>query len=169
MVILQRLCKNSSIRIHDINSIVIHKTAVAMMEGSKDAEGTLSWFMDSKSGVSSHYLIDGDGTIYQCVPDFMVAWHAGVSQLHGVAEVNQFSLGIELVGLDSEEMTEQQMEALLELCIEKCHDYKIPLNRVVGHCHIAPGRKADPGPRFDWFTFLNTLGAKVSEKEINGG
>jgi len=152
-------------RVHDINAIVVHKTE------SGNVEGTLEWFNDSKSGVSSHYVIDSDGTIYQCVPDFMVAWHAGKSQLHGVSEVNQFSLGIELVGLDSDELTEQQMEALVELCVERCHDHKIPLNRVVGHCHIAipPGRKTDPGQKFDWFTFLNTLGARVSQKEINGG
>lgn len=171
MVILPRLCKNMSPRLHDINAIVIHKTAVAMMDGPADAENTLQWFTDSKSNVSAHYLIDNDGTIYQCVPDFMVAWHAGSSSLYGVLEVNQFSLGIELVGLDSEEITEQQMEALLELCVEKCHDHKIPLNRVVGHNHIAipVGRKTDPGQRFDWFSFLNTLGARISQKEINGG
>lgn len=171
MVILPRFCKNMAPRVLGINCIVIHKTAVTMMEGSVDAENTLQWFMDPHSKVSAHYLIDNDGTIYQCVPDNAVAWHSGNSQLYGVGEVNQFSLGIELVGLDSEEMTEQQMEALLELCVEKCHDYKIPLNRIVGHNHIAipPGRKTDPGLKFDWFAFLNTLGAQVSQKEINCG
>ena len=172
MVIIQRLIKhNTSPRVHDINCLVIHKTAVKMMEGSKDAENTLGWFASEKSGASAHYVIDNDGTIYLCVPDFMVAWHAGKSVIHGIPEVNQFSLGIELVGLDKEEMPDAQMEALLELCAEKCYEHKIPLNRVVGHSHIAipPGRKSDPGVLFDWFNFLNTLGAKISEKEIIGG
>ena len=168
MVIIPRLVKNSAPRLIDITSIIIHKTESKMVEGTKDVEGVISWFNNVDSQVSAHYVIDDDGTIYQCVLDNMVAWHAGKGQLHNQPEVNQFSIGIEIIGFVSDELTDLQLEALIELCEEKCFKYKIPLNKVVGHQHVATpfGRKTDPGLLFPWFEFLNVLGARISEREV---
>lgn len=145
------------------NCIVIHDT------GGHDETGTISWFLNAESKVSSHYLITKKGIVYRFVPDEYVAWHAGRSLLHGESNVNKFSFGVELVDdNDAEGYPEGQIEALLELCTNLCVAHRIPLNRVVGHNHVAtpPGRKVDPGRDFPWYDFLNTLGARVAEKEF---
>src|SRR3990167_5333766 len=122
----------------DISAIIIHDT------GAKTAKSTLNWFLNPASKVSSHYLIDRDGTIYRCVDDESEAWHAGISNLHGKEQVNEFSVGIELVDADEKDKyPDEQLEALLEVCVELCEEHHIPLNRIVGHCHVAPGRKVD--------------------------
>ena len=134
-----------------ITAIVLHDT------GGENAEGTLSWFMDPASRVSSHYLVGLDGTVYALVPDQQRAWHAGRSILHGVGVVNDFSIGIEIVDADdTTPYPEPQVDALVELVAGLCQTYRIPLNRVVGHADICIplGRKADPGPDFPWFDFL---------------
>jgi len=103
--------------------------------------------------VSAHYVIDRDGTVYRCVPDELRAWHAGASELEGRTDVNDFSLGIELVGFATETFTDAQIDVLVELCVELCLKYPaITVARIVGHSDIAtpPGRKTDPGPHFPW-------------------
>ena len=143
-----------------INAIIIHDT------GGKTALGTIEWFVDLESNVSSHYLIDKDGTTYQFVEDEDKAWHAGVSSLHGIDNVNNFSVGIELVDNNDKDIyPQEQIDSLIELCALLCMEHKIPLNRVVGHKDVAPGRKVDPGNDFPWFEFLITLGATIGEKE----
>lgn len=132
-----------------IDAIVLHDT------GGKTAASTLSWFASPASQVSSHYLIDRDGTVYQCVPEEEKAWHAGQSALWGRGEVNEFSLGVELVDdNDADRYPAGQLAALVDLCADCCRRYRIPLNRVVGHEHIAPGRKSDPGRDFQWYDVL---------------
>lgn len=146
-----------------IGAIVLHDT------GGKTAQGTLAWFNNPRSLVSSHYLIEKDGTIYQCVPDEEKAWHAGRSELFGVPDVNEFSIGIELVDDDDENVyPEDQMRALVELCAELVGKYEIPLHQIVGHEHICvpPGRKVDPGSDFDWFLFLLNVAEFVLKKRI---
>lgn len=102
-------------------------------------------------------VIDRDGTIYRVVPDDRVAWHAGKSTLHAQPNVNGFSLGVELVDADdgvNDPYPEAQLNAAAEWCGIACARYRIPLNRIVGHRDIAPGRKVDPGSDFAWSDFL---------------
>lgn len=108
--------------------------------------------------VSAHYLIDRAGDIYQLVDDENVAWHAGKSSLRGRSirnSCNDFSIGIELVGGAFAEFTDEQYESLIELVRDKILvSNPIPKENMVGHEHIAPGRKTDPGKQFDWERFF---------------
>ncbi len=98
--------------------------------------------------VSAHVLIERDGTLTQFVSFNDCAWHAGVSELNGRAACNDFSIGIELEGTDFEAFTDVQYEALNSVIAAMIAAY--PINAVRGHCNIAPDRKTDPGPFFDW-------------------
>src|SRR5690606_8634176 len=101
--------------------------------------------------VSSHLLIRRDGELVQYVPFGRRAWHAGVSRWGGRSACNDFSIGIELEGCDDKPYTEAQYRNLIAAVAAIQAAYSaITLDRVVGHCHIAPGRKTDPGPYFDW-------------------
>lgn len=101
--------------------------------------------------VSSHLLIRRDGELVQYVPFVRRAWHAGVSRWGGRSACNDFSIGIELEGCDDRPYTEAQYESLIAAVAAIRAAYPaIAPERVVGHCHIAPGRKTDPGPYFDW-------------------
>jgi N-acetylmuramoyl-L-alanine amidase len=147
-----------------IDTIVLHDT------GGKTARSAIMWFLNPESKVSSHYIIDKDGTIYKCIPDSDKAWHAGVSSLHGRQNVNDFSLGIEIVdNNDTDPYPEPQLNAVIDLVVSLCMEYHVPLNRIVGHADVAPGRKTDPGKDFPWFDFLNTVGSLLSEKVIENG
>lgn len=152
---------NRSNRVQPISCIVVHDT------GGHGVEGTLDWFRRKESQVSAHVVIDRDGTIYRVVPDNFVAWHAGESSLHGATKVNQFSLGVELVDdSDSDEYSSQQWSSLVSWCAVKAVKYKVPLSRVIGHCHVSPGRKIDPGPDFDWYRFGRSLAVKMDIVEL---
>lgn len=98
--------------------------------------------------VSAHFFIRRDGTLIQFVSTQQRAWHAGVSTFEGRQRCNDFSIGIELEGTDVLPYTPQQYMALSRLTpvLQARH----PLRAVQGHEHIAPGRKTDPGPAFDW-------------------
>jgi AmpD protein len=101
--------------------------------------------------VSAHLLIRRDGELVQFVDLWRRAWHAGPSQFEGRTACNDFSIGIELEGTDDIPYTNQQYKRLTEVT----HDIMarwpaITPERIVGHCDIAPGRKTDPGPAFDW-------------------
>jgi AmpD protein len=101
--------------------------------------------------VSAHFLIRRDGALVQFVSTQDRAWHAGVSSFEGRGGCNDFSIGIELEGCDDEPYTSLQYERLIELTRVLCATYpEITPQRIVGHCDIAPGRKTDPGARFDW-------------------
>lgn len=98
--------------------------------------------------VSAHFFIRRDGALLQFVPCAMRAWHAGESSWYGRARCNDFSIGIELEGSDETSFTDAQysrLEALSRLLLAY-----YPLAAGVGHADIAPGRKTDPGPYFDW-------------------
>jgi len=101
--------------------------------------------------VSAHLLIRRDGEVVQYVPFHRRAWHAGVSCHGGREACNDFSIGIELEGTDTVPYTEAQYRVLDELLplLRRAYPAIGPAD-VVGHCHIAPGRKTDPGPAFDW-------------------
>lgn len=105
--------------------------------------------------VSSHFLIRRDGELLQFVPCTQRAWHAGVSNWRGRERCNDFSLGIELEGSDFEPFTEAQYATLLVLTETLRNTY--PIEDIVGHNDIAPGRKTDPGPYFDWSRLSRAL------------
>jgi AmpD protein len=101
--------------------------------------------------VSAHFLIERDGTITQFVSCNERAWHAGQSCYAERENCNDFSLGIELEGTDELPYTEAQYAALVELIGVLQQGYPaLSLERICGHSDIAPGRKTDPGPAFDW-------------------
>ena len=101
--------------------------------------------------VSAHLLIRRDGELVQYVPFDRRAWHAGVSSYRGRERVNDFSIGIELEGCDSHPFEEVQYERLLAVLGWLRERYPtIAADAVTGHADIAPGRKCDPGPHFDW-------------------
>ncbi len=101
--------------------------------------------------VSAHFYVDRGGRVTQFVDTDLKAWHAGESALGGVPDVNRFSVGIELEGDEATPYAEEQYAALGRLLAEirRAHPRVVP-ERVVGHEHVAPGRKRDPGPLFDW-------------------
>lgn len=101
--------------------------------------------------VSAHFLIQRDGEIVQFVSTYDRAWHAGVSMFEERERCNDFSIGIELEGTDTIPYTDEQYATLRRLlpALRARH----PLRAVRGHEHIAPGRKTDPGPAFDWKRF----------------
>jgi AmpD protein len=98
--------------------------------------------------VSSHFLIRRDGELIQFVPCSKRAWHAGVSSWHGRERCNDFSIGIELEGSDDTPFEEAQYCVLNALLAVLGQTYRI--TGITGHSDIAPGRKTDPGPFFDW-------------------
>jgi AmpD protein len=98
--------------------------------------------------VSSHFVIRRDGELLQFVSCDARAWHAGRSSFRGREHCNDFSIGIELEGLEGEGFEASQYDALAALLRELRATY--PLQAVTGHEHVAPGRKQDPGPGFDW-------------------
>jgi AmpD protein len=98
--------------------------------------------------VSAHFFIERQGKVWQFVSCDDRAWHAGVSQYRGRSNCNDDSIGIELEGLEGETFEAAQYDALSQLCQALRQQY--PIAHVAGHEHIAPGRKKDPGPGFDW-------------------
>ncbi|MBA1181665.1 1,6-anhydro-N-acetylmuramyl-L-alanine amidase AmpD [Pseudomonas psychrotolerans] len=101
--------------------------------------------------VAAHFLIERDGTVTQFVSCAQRAWHAGVSSFDGRENCNDFSLGIELEGTDDLAYTDAQYRALGRLTRALQRAYPaITAERIQGHSDIAPGRKTDPGPAFDW-------------------
>lgn len=98
--------------------------------------------------VSAHFLIRRDGELIQFVPCRRRAWHAGVSSWRGRTACNDFSIGIELEGSDDVAFEDAQYERLGSLLAELRQRY--PIEAVTGHSDIAPGRKTDPGPHFQW-------------------
>ena len=105
--------------------------------------------------VSTHFLIHRGGELVQFVPCANRAWHAGLSNWRGRECCNDFSLGVELVGDDDQPFTEEQYLRLAELTLLLRRRY--PVVDVVGHADIAPGRKTDPGPAFDWGYYRELL------------
>jgi AmpD protein len=105
--------------------------------------------------VSSHFVVRRDGSLLQFVPIQRRAWHAGVSSWRGRAGCNDFSVGVELEGLDDAAFEDRQYERLAALV--KSLRVALPLRDIAAHSDIAPGRKTDPGSRFDWARLLSAL------------
>lgn len=110
--------------------------------------------------VSAHFLIRRDAALVQFVPCARRAWHAGVSCWNGRERCNDFSIGIELEGSDDTPYEEAQYAALVALAGSLRARY--PIAAVVRHSDIAPGRKTDPGPAFDWARLQRALAAQAA-------
>jgi N-acetylmuramoyl-L-alanine amidase len=132
-----------------IDAIVLHHTV-----SGGTAEDTGRRFQDPKAEVSSHYIVDKEGTIVQSVEDKDRAWHAGKSVFKGREDVNDFSIGIEMVnkGDGKDPFTDEQYEALGKLVAFLQSEYDIPRDRITGHKDIAlpKGRKVDPADNFSY-------------------
>jgi len=105
--------------------------------------------------VSAHFLIRRESELIQLVPCAKRAWHAGSSSWRGRERCNDFSVGVELEGADDQAYSDSQYSRLAELLVALRRRY--PIVDVVGHIDIAPGRKTDPGPAFDWGHFRESL------------
>lgn len=108
--------------------------------------------------VSAHLLIERSGALIQFVPLELRAWHAGRSCFEGQENCNDFSIGIELEGTDEQPYTDAQYRALVAVTLQLQQRFaQLTDARIVGHSDIAPGRKTDPGPAFDWDRFRAQL------------
>ena len=105
--------------------------------------------------VSAHFLIRRDGAIVQFVPCSKRAWHAGVSTWQGRSACNDFSIGVELEGSDEVPFSDRQYTSLARLTRLLQRSY--PIRAIAGHADIAPGRKTDPGPCFDWSRYIAAI------------
>ena len=105
--------------------------------------------------VSAHFLIRRSGSLLQFVPGDRRAWHAGVSSWAGRPRCNDFSIGVELEGTDDIPYTAAQYVRLARLT--RLLRQRYPITDIAGHSDIAPGRKTDPGPSFDWKRFRTLL------------
>jgi len=161
-----------------ITLIVLHYTATG------SAEAAIRWFQNSQAKASAHYLIDRDGAVTRMVPENKKAWHAGKSEWKGRQNVNEFSIGIELVNWGNlvqrnnifytwlKDFTEpysgtkpvflenawwesypDTQVASLKLLFGEIKK-RLPIEEIVGHKDISPGRKIDPGPAFPWKSVL---------------
>jgi N-acetylmuramoyl-L-alanine amidase len=131
-----------------VDTLILHYT------GMPTAAAAMERLRDPATKVSAHYLIDEDGTVVRLVPEERRAWHAGVSEWHGRAGLNDCSIGLELVNPGHEwgyrPFTEAQYDACIALCRAIVARWLIPPSRVLAHSDVAPARKQDPGELFDW-------------------
>jgi AmpD protein len=151
----------------DIDLVVVHSISLPPGEFGGDGvqrlfTNTLDWeahpYFKSIEGmeVSAHFYIRRGGELWQFVSCDDRAWHAGNSAYRGRANCNDDSIGIELEGLEGGDFEPAQYEALADLCAAIAQHY--PIRHIAGHEHIAPGRKLDPGPGFDWPRVRASLG-----------
>jgi len=145
-----------------VEVLIIHAISLPVgVYGGPDVERLFTNQLDTESQptyadlkglrVSAHLFIRRDGQVVQFVPFTGRAWHAGVSRCEGRERVNDFSVGIEMEGTDRSPFEEAQYEALVQASRVLLMRYPvITADRLYGHSDIAPGRKSDPGPYFDW-------------------
>lgn len=154
---------------YDVDVIIIH--CISLPPGEYGSGAISRFFVNQLSAdehpyyqgmahltVSAHFLIERDGKLIQFVPTHKRAWHAGESVCLGRPKVNNFSIGVELEGLDTDTdgYTDEQYRVLKVLLAVLQNAYPgIAKNNVFAHSDIAPGRKPDPGPYFDWARALS--------------
>ena len=134
-----------------IKYIIVHYTCM------KNQKVAIARLQSKVAKVSSHYVISKNGTIYQMVDDINVAWHAGKSKWGKDINLNSKSIGIELVNKGNEKYPDIQIKNLCLLIKYLKNKHKIDKKHVLGHSHISPNRKFDPGPLFPW-SYLNKKG-----------
>ncbi len=148
--------------------LILHYT------GMDSALKACDWLCDERSEVSSHYLVDERGAITQMVDEAARAWHAGVSSWQDETDINSASIGIEIQNIGHSggcpEFPSQQMQAVAALCQDIIERYEISARHVLAHSDIAPGRKIDPGEKFDWaYLHSEGVGHWVKPEMIRGG
>lgn len=131
--------------------VVIHYTAM------DTAEAALERLCDPQYEVSAHYLISAQGAVHQLVSEDMRAWHAGAGQWREITDVNSHSIGIELDNRGDHPYAHPQVETLCALLPGIMKRWNITFENIIGHSDCAPGRKIDPGPRFDWLRLRRAL------------
>lgn len=131
-----------------VTMLVLHYT------GMQDGPSALAWLRNPEAKVSSHYLVEEDGRVFQLVEEDKRAWHAGKSHWRGIEDVNSASIGIEIVNPGHEfgyrPFPEAQIAALIPLVGQIVLRHGITRGNIVGHSDIAPARKQDPGELFPW-------------------
>jgi len=148
--LMQMRSPNYGLRKHGLppDMVVLHYTAM------ETADAACERLCDEAAEVSAHYVISEQGDITQLVAEDMRAWHAGVGAWGDVRDVNSHSIGIELANAgslnDMPPFPHPQMQALQALLSGILKRWHIPVERVIGHSDMAPDRKFDPGPKFDW-------------------
>lgn len=139
---------NHNARKLPISMLVLHYT------GMETGALALDRLCDPEAGVSAHYVLEEDGTVYQLVEEDRRAWHAGVSEWNGLSDVNSASVGIEIVNGGHDfglpDFPDAQINALIPLCKAIIDRHNILPRNLVGHSDIAPERKEDPGEKFPW-------------------
>ena len=145
---IDRPSPNSGPRARGVDMVVLHYT------GMKTARAALERLCDPQAEVSAHYLVEEDGRVWRLVDENRRAWHAGKACWAGDRDINDRSIGIELVNPGHEfgyrPFPEPQMAVLEELLAEIAARHRISPARIVGHSDVAPTRKSDPGELFDW-------------------
>jgi N-acetylmuramoyl-L-alanine amidase len=154
-------------RVREVKFIIYHYT------GMKKENQAITRLTNSKSKVSSHYLIKNNGEILTLVPDLYVAWHAGVSSWKNYKSINKYSIGIEISNPGHEysykKFSKKQIKSIIKLSIYLKKKYKIKSNFILGHSDIAPDRKKDPGEKFPWkYLSKNKIGQwhYLNEKKL---
>jgi hypothetical protein len=145
-------------KIEPLTTLVLHHTA------DQDDESCLSLFLEPSSFVSSHFLVGRDGRLYQFVSLEHRAWHAGASYLHGRSVLNRMSVGVEITGDGNRRpFTPAQIETVARLTGVLTAQFGLEAPFIVGHEHVAPGRKPDPGALFPWNDVMRR-GLELAEK-----
>ncbi len=148
--------------------LILHYT------GMSAAQKACDWLCDPRSHVSCHYLVDEQGHIVQMVDETLRAWHAGVSSWHDTLDINSASIGIEIQNPGHSagypEFPRVQMQAVAALCTDIMSRHRILPRNILAHSDIAPGRKIDPGEKFDWsFLAERGVGHWVTPEPLSGG
>jgi N-acetyl-anhydromuramoyl-L-alanine amidase len=154
----------------EISLVVLHSISLPPGEyGGGDIERLFTNCLDPQAHpyfreicglkVSAHFLVRRDGAVVQFVPVERRAWHAGASSWRGRSRCNDFSVGIELEGAEEEPFEPAQYQSLISL-IQRLRT-TLPLRHLAAHSDVAPGRKTDPGARFDWPRLLAALAARA--------
>ena len=148
---------------NSIKFIVLHYT------GMQSERVSIKRLTSKSSKVSSHYLINRKGKIIKMVDEKNIAWHAGKSKWKNIKNLNNYSIGIELVNkghkFGYQSFTSAQISQLISLCRVLIKKYKINKKNILGHSDIAPLRKTDPGEKFPWF-YLSNKGVGSYYKNI---
>ena len=138
-----------------IDTIIIHSVYAPLSDNPLDVDIIIDLF--KSYGVASHYLISQEGTMYRIIKDENIAYHAGASKMpDGRTNISLFSIGIELIHLDTTSPTDAQYRTLAQLVKELSIEYTIPSENILGHQEISPTRKTDPW-NFDWDFFRSLL------------
>ena len=147
-MIIVRPSPNHDERGVPVDMLILHYT------GMRSAQEAIDRLRDPEAAVSSHYVVDEDGTVFRLVPEDRRAWHAGISFWRGHTALNARSVGIEIVNPGHEwgyrDFPVLQLAAVCDLSLEILARHPIPARNVIGHSDVAPDRKQDPGERFDW-------------------